>query len=214
MFKVCEPVFRTLHQEKDSSRVRSIKPGEDVKSMWDQLETNAHAFKYTPGNHNPQEMKAGIDETFVYTEADEIEDSILFPEEGTGEMKDNVFRANPSLLEMFEKKPNIDLRRFARDLDSDEELSEDDSLFEPDEGYEVGEAEDDDGDEAWETDSEEDMYSEDEDDYVYDFANDSDVDVAMQALEDRFRKQTIYTKGKHNHLQIQQKRRASCDPHC
>jgi hypothetical protein len=93
MFKVSAPIFETLTIERGTSRVRSIKPGEDVESMWDHYKANAHAFQYSPENKNPQkDMKEGMDQTFVYTEADEIEDSILFPEEGTGEMKDNVFR--------------------------------------------------------------------------------------------------------------------------
>ncbi|KAL5383648.1 hypothetical protein DPSP01_005754 [Paraphaeosphaeria sporulosa] len=191
MFKVCAPIFETITMEKETSRVRSIKPGEEVESMWDRIEANAHAFQYNPHQKTPQDLKIGIDQTFVYTEADEIEDSILFPEEGTGEMKDNVFRANPSLLEMFEKKPTIDLRRFARDLDSDEELSEKDCFGESDEDLE---AVDDDGDEAWETETDEED-NESEGDFTHSFANTADVETAMEALEDRFRSQTIYTKG-------------------
>ncbi|KAF9737169.1 hypothetical protein PMIN06_012378 [Paraphaeosphaeria minitans] len=190
MFKVCAPIFETITMEKETFRVRSIKPGEEVQSMWDLFQANAHAFQYNP-KKTSQGVKEGIDQTYVYTEADEIEDSILFPEEGTGEMKDNVFRANPSLLEMFEKKPTFDLRRFARDLDSDEELSENDSLGGSDEDLE---AVNDDGDEAWETETDEDD-TESEGDFSYSFANTGDVETAMEILEDRFRSQTIYTKG-------------------
>jgi hypothetical protein len=162
--------------------------------MWDHYKANAHAFQYSPENKNPQkDMKEGMDQTFVYTEADEIEDSILFPEEGTGEMKDNVFRANPSLLEIFEKKPTIDLRRFARDLDSDEDLSEDDTLDSGD-GSEDMHAVEDDGDEAWETDEDE-MDEESDGDLNYSFANTEDVEAAMDCLEDRFKTQTVYAKG-------------------
>jgi hypothetical protein len=193
MLKVCAPIFETITIEKETSRVRSIKPGEDVESMWDHHKANAHAFQYRPGNKNPQEVREGLDQTFFYTEADEIEDSILFPEEGTGEMKDNVFRANPSLLEMFEKKPAIDLRRFARDLDSDEELSEDDTLGSGDDSEDMNAVEDD-GDEAWETDEDE-MDKESDGDFDYSFANPEDVDAAMGILEDRFKSQTVYATG-------------------
>ncbi|KAJ4356406.1 uncharacterized protein N0V89_004439 [Didymosphaeria variabile] len=196
MFKICAPIFESITIEKDTSRVRSIKSGEEVETMWDFLRANAHAFQYNPGNENPQTMNEGIDQTFVYTEADEIEDSILFPEEGTGEMKDNVFRANPSLLEMFEKKPTIDLRRFARDLDSDEELSEDDTLG-SDDGSDV-DAVDDDGDEDWETDEDE-MDEDSDGDFDYSFANTGDVETAMEILEDQFRSKTIYARGDLSH---------------
>lgn len=191
MFKVCAPIFETITIEKETSRVRTIKRGEKVQSMWDHVQANARAFQFSSRNKSSQGLKEGFDQTFVYTEADEIEDSILFPEEGTGEMKDNVFRANHSLLEMFEKKPTIDLRRFARDLDSDEELSENDSLNDS----EDEEAVDDDGDEAWETETDEED-KESEGDFSYSFANTEDVETAMEILEDRFRSQTIYTKGK------------------
>jgi hypothetical protein len=61
----------------------------------------------------------------VYNEADALEDRILFPEEFLGEMKDNLFKENPSEIVNFERSgPNFDPRRFAYDLDTDEELSE------------------------------------------------------------------------------------------
>lgn len=64
----------------------------------------------------------------VYNEADALEDRILFPEEFLGEMKDNLFKENPSEIVNFERSgPNIDPRRFAYDLDTDEELSENES---------------------------------------------------------------------------------------
>ena len=64
----------------------------------------------------------------VYNEADALEDRILFPEEFLGEMKDNLFKENPSEIVNFERSgPNFDPRRFAYDLDTDEELSEDES---------------------------------------------------------------------------------------
>lgn len=192
MFKVCRPIFETVTIEKDTNRVRSIKPEEEVESMWTFLKANSKAFRYSPGTTDPQRTNEGIDPTFVYTEADEIEDSILFPEEGTGEMKDNLFRANPSILEMFEKKPTIDLRRFARDLDSDEELSENDSL-ESDDEFEGLEAVDDDDDEDWEDEDEDDEDS--EGDYEYDFANKAEVEDAMKVLENIFKYNTVYTRG-------------------
>ncbi|KAF1978912.1 hypothetical protein BU23DRAFT_595428 [Bimuria novae-zelandiae CBS 107.79] len=189
MFKICAPIFETITMEKDTHRVRSIKPGEDVESMWDFFKANAQAFQYRP--KNPQDMKKGLDPAFIYTEADAIEDAILFPEEGTGEMNDHVFRANPSTIEMFEKKPTANLRQFAQDLVSKKELSADDSLG-SDDDYEGLEAVEDDGDKDWEEEGTELEKGPDSND-EYEFANPEDVENVLQTLENRFRSMTINT---------------------
>jgi hypothetical protein len=57
---------------------------------------------------------------YGYTDADEIEDALLFPHEASGEMKDNLFGDNPSAMDDFENgffNPDA----FAEDLDTDEE---------------------------------------------------------------------------------------------
>lgn len=195
MFKVCAPILETITFVKDTKRMRSIDPGEEVESMWDMLKGNVNAIQYIPKDGNPREITGRVDPMFIYTEADEAEDAILFPEEKTGAMKDDLYRAKPSLLEKFEVDHTIDMRRFVRDLDSDEELSDNDSWRSHDDHQDAEDIDEEDDEEAWETD-EDDLENESDGEFDYSFANPEDVETALEVLEDHFKNKTIYTKGK------------------
>ena len=191
MFSVSAPIFKTITRDKDTDRVRSIRPGEDVETMWDNLDRSAAAWRWNPNEPGPDNVVEGIDESFVYTEADEIEDSILFPEEGSGEMKDNLFRANLSHMELFEKRPSLDMRRFVRDLDSDEELSDEDGYYSDDEPTDGDSITEEDDDEAnWDTESDE-MSEGSDDAYEFITAEKAEVDEAIEALSKHFKTTSI-----------------------
>lgn len=105
-------------------------------------------------------------------------------------MKDDVFRANPSRMEMFETGRTHDMRRFVRDLDSDEELSDDEDFLSDDEYTDDDSgAQDDDGDSNWDTESEETNEDSDED-YEY-TAEGPDVGKAIETLSKHFASTTI-----------------------
>ncbi|KAF1961597.1 hypothetical protein CC80DRAFT_462884 [Byssothecium circinans] len=194
MFSACAPIFKTITKDKRTERMRSIKPGEDVESLWDGLSTTAHAWRFRP--KNPQDMLEGIDDSFKYTDADELEDSILFPEEGSGEMKDNLFRAKPSVMEMFEHRPSLDMRRFVEDLDSEEELSDEDDELYDDEGSEYA-AQNNDKDPEWDTESE--MNEDSDGDHEFITQEEADlednIDGPIDVLRERFRRTTIANKS-------------------
>lgn len=59
-----------------------------------------------------------------YNEADALEDEILFPEEANGNQTDNLFRPDNSAMTRFEEGKIGDIRRWACDLDSDEDLAD------------------------------------------------------------------------------------------
>ena len=87
-------------------------------------------------------------DSYKYTEADELEDAILFPYEAVpGLLPNDLYHHVPSAMEMFETQP-IDIRKFAGDLDTDDEVESSQSS----EGTDLGEAELDD-DSNWEDDS-------------------------------------------------------------
>jgi len=163
MFGICAPIFKTVTIDVATYRVRVIKPNEEVETMWDIMQRTAKAWRFpADSDRDPDkdEIIEGMNPAFIYTEADELEDEILFEQSGYNEPSGNLFRANPSLLEKWERAPRIDMRRFVRDLDTDEELSEDESWFsdnmedeeelEDDLGLIDGEElEGDDGDSTW-----------------------------------------------------------------
>lgn len=127
--------------------------------MWDELDKTAQAYNWSPGSADHGEE--GFQASYAYTEADELEDALLFPHEASGEMADNLFRNDPSLLEIFEKE-SIDIRKIAADLDTDDdECGGSDEEFDSEEDHKPelgGEAleplEDDDEDSNWGTEDE------------------------------------------------------------
>lgn len=142
-FSTAGPILKTLTKDPKTERVRSIKPDEKVESIWDGLDKSAQAWSWSPEDGFSKE---GFEDSYKYTEADEIEDRILFPLEDTGLLPNDLYHHTPSAMEMFEKDP-LDIRRFAADLDTDDEP-------ETSEGEDLGEAEDD-GDSDWSTDASE-----------------------------------------------------------
>lgn len=125
-YRLASSILKTLTRDPVTARARTIKPDEKVESIWDIINDPRTAF--WGWNIDKEEMSLDAElKTCIYNEADALEDRILFPEEFTGEMKDNLFKEKPSEIVRFERgKPNFDPRRFAYDLDTDEELPESD----------------------------------------------------------------------------------------
>jgi hypothetical protein len=149
MFSATRHILETITRDPITERVRSITPGEDVTSLWDGLDKTARSYKWTP--NGSADMDEGFQESYAYTQADELEDALLFPLETNGEMADNLFRNDPSAMEIFEKE-TIDVRKFAADLDTDDESidSEEDLEQLAEQAHQA--LEDDDGDSDWEDD--------------------------------------------------------------
>jgi hypothetical protein len=161
MFSATRPILETITRDPKTDRVRSIKPEEDAVSMWDALDTTARSYDWSLEDRS--DMHEGFQDSYAYTEADELEDALLFPLEASGEMADNLFRHDPSAMEIFEKE-TIDVCKFAADLDTDDESlgSDDDSEYDLEYDSDLAEQaqatldalSDDDGDEDWEDDDE------------------------------------------------------------
>jgi hypothetical protein len=178
MFSTAAPILKTLTKDPETERVRSIDPDEHVESIWDGLDKNARAWSWSPQSGFDKE---GFDDSYKYTEADEVEDAILFPLENTGLLPNDLYHHTPNAMEMFEKEP-LDLRRFAADLDTDDEP-------ETSEGEYIGEA-DDDGDSDWSTD-----VSDEEGDFVMNSelcpGESEDADKAIYILSEQFQSITM-----------------------
>jgi hypothetical protein len=155
MFSATRHILETITRDPVTGRVRSIKPDEQVESMWDGLDKTARAYSVSDG----VEVGEGFEASYAYTEADEIEDALLFPLEATGQMSDNLFRNELSAMEVFEKE-TIDINRLADDLDTDESSIGSDGEYNSDqydsesEEKALAALEDDDGDSDWATDEE------------------------------------------------------------
>ena len=144
MFLPAREVLKTIHKDPKTGRCTTVTPENGLRSLWDVIcDGGAHATTF---HHDTKEAVEGMLESYKYTEADELEDAILFPDEGSKYEKDNLFREKLSMVDRFERKPMLDVRRFAADADTDDEFSDEGS----DESSE--EAKSDDGDDAWLTD--------------------------------------------------------------
>jgi hypothetical protein len=148
IYKVVEPVLRTLTMDPKTQRIRTIQPHEQVESISDNI--NGSNTKVAIWDETLQEVP-DLFEKLKYIEADALEDEILFPEEADEEFDDGLFRPDRSAMTRFEQGNIGDIRRFAYDLDSDEEpedsefdasdFSEDDPDIPPNEEEDSEEAE-------------------------------------------------------------------------
>ncbi|KAI0967045.1 hypothetical protein F4678DRAFT_465849 [Xylaria arbuscula] len=86
MYNHQEDFLRTLTRNNETMRVRSIKHGEQVKSLWDEVQSPDNIFALTDitnkkmttyqGNESPN-----MASHMFYNEADAAEDAVLFPDE-------------------------------------------------------------------------------------------------------------------------------------
>jgi hypothetical protein len=182
MFTATRHILQTLTRDPATERIRSIKPDEQINSMWDSLDDTAQAFTVSPSDG--VERGEGWDSSYAYTEADELEDELLFPLEATGEMTDNLFRNDPSAMEIFENE-TIDVDRFAADLDTDEEFGSDIEYDSEPDSEELAGLEDDDGDSEWATDEED---IEDEGGYYITQEEQEDIDGTVDELSEQMKR--------------------------
>ncbi|KAL6720831.1 hypothetical protein ACLMJK_002756 [Lecanora helva] len=162
------PILKTITHDRETFRTRDIKPGEDETSLWDVLQ-RGKPIVFDP-NHQPTQFRDGdgqateeLPKRLFYTEADKLEDALLFPEELAGAQK-ALYSGKNSDLESF-ADGGIAWDRFVQDLDTDEDTSESESsngVDEDDDGDEEVDGDDDDDgdDDQWEDESDGDKMSE------------------------------------------------------
>ncbi|KAH4012780.1 hypothetical protein HBI24_176200 [Parastagonospora nodorum] len=130
-FSATRQILQTVTRDPETEHVRSIKPGEEVESMWNGLGRTVEAI---------------------------LVDGLLFPQGADGEMVDNLFRNDPSAKKIFEQGGSIDIRKFANDLDMENEPMDDNEfeMYTDSEldGEQLAALEDDDGDSDWDIDDE------------------------------------------------------------
>ena len=117
-YTLATPILKTVTRDPNSHRVREIKPGEEVESLYDDIHHPGTQFVIFDDKRQPIDK---IPRNLFYTDADMLEDQVLFPEEtqGSGE-DDTVGAAFDSLVALEEHGP--DMERFFYDLDTDEDV--------------------------------------------------------------------------------------------
>jgi hypothetical protein len=113
MFSATRYVFQAITKDANTDRIRSIQPDENVMSMWDDLEKIAESYNWSPSGSE------GYLARHVHTEADVLEDTILFPKEASGEMANDLFSNHLSALDIFQSGGSLDARKIVKDFDTD-----------------------------------------------------------------------------------------------
>lgn len=118
-YNLAAPILRTLTRKEDSQRVREIRAGENVESIYDAIHDERGKFMMFDDDRKPLE---NMPKHIFYNEIDEIEDLILFPEENF-EQGIDIAKGETSLVHDLEKRPP----EFVYDLETDEETPDSDS---------------------------------------------------------------------------------------
>jgi hypothetical protein len=123
-YKLLAPILQTLTRDSDSLRVREIRANEDaVESIYDVIHHEETQFKLFNERREPIE---NIPKDLFYNEADAIEDKILFAEEEVGPSLGLLSGGEVNSLNKLESTIP-DMKRFVYDLDTDDELPDDEA---------------------------------------------------------------------------------------
>ena len=115
--------MKTLTRDRQTLRPRDIQPGEQVKSLYDDI--HGTGTRFVAFDENMQEFKPPPH--LFYNENDEAEDLILFPEEANDQRRVPLFGTDSmNAVQRFETLgPKLD--RLFFDLDTDDESIESES---------------------------------------------------------------------------------------
>ncbi|KAB2572944.1 hypothetical protein DBV05_g8399 [Lasiodiplodia theobromae] len=142
MYKPSEHILKTITRDKETQRTRDIRPGEEgkVQSIWDDINSDSNRVKFfTDDAESAEELSDDMPKEWRYSEADRLEDEILFPwehksanksqgmlkeSEDTGKNDEGeALLATQGRMHRFENF-GPSMKRFAYGLDTDDELSD------------------------------------------------------------------------------------------
>ena len=116
MWKPAASILKSLARDPETSRTRDAKEGEET--LWDLIQRSKSHFIDT----KTQTIAEDQHEDIFYSEADALEDCILFPVDN---QESALFKPNSNAIDkLLGKVPNM--MRFIQDLDTDEEASSSD----------------------------------------------------------------------------------------
>ncbi|KAH6692878.1 hypothetical protein BKA61DRAFT_637651 [Leptodontidium sp. MPI-SDFR-AT-0119] len=125
MYNLSAPVLKTLHTDKVTNRVRDIKPGEDVTSIYDDINNEKTQFFYGKIEddtglkvHRVYDKANVFPRNLFYNQADVLEDAVLFPEELIAGKLNPKDLGKISPLKVWEDE-GFSLRKFIEGWESD-----------------------------------------------------------------------------------------------
>ncbi|KAJ9616708.1 hypothetical protein H2200_000427 [Cladophialophora chaetospira] len=125
LFSLIAPILKTLTRDGDAWRTQDLQEGENAPTVWDEMMDDPRFEWRTPDGDVSKEIPKNL----VYTEADALEEEILFPGDMEGKKR---FKPIKNRLTEFESGRMIDsvMRHFvtARDI-SDKDSEESDTRY-------------------------------------------------------------------------------------
>ena len=125
-YNPAKPILSTLTRDRDSMRIRDIKPDEETSNLFDEVtdpSQTRHVFFDAVLASGYEVQEAEPPAKLFYDEIDEAEDRIPFPEEYQEDDAEIAVGDELKALAKLEYQ-GPDMRRFVHDLDTDEELPE------------------------------------------------------------------------------------------
>lgn len=162
LYSLAAPVLKTLCRDGVTKRVRDIKLGENVESIYDEIHGPDIKFYYgaidnafAPDAPALQRARKIFEEdnkfprNLFYNRTDELEDGILFPEERLAQGLDPLHIGKIKPLRVWEEE-GFSLRKFIEGWESDYTDDEDEEELDDDVELDQEDLVDDDGDEDFE----------------------------------------------------------------
>ena len=118
IYRPASHVLKTITREEKTHRVRDIKPGEVVESIWDQIADPRAKFLFIGSN---TELRPEAHHYLLYNESDALEDAVLFPEESQKAENAMIPHQSTQALHAFEHE-GPSMVKFIFDLDTDDEV--------------------------------------------------------------------------------------------
>jgi hypothetical protein len=113
MYAPSGSVLKTLCRNEETNRPRDIKQGEEIESIWDEVNHSGTTFFYSKDDDHRDQSEGNLalrrvynernkfPKKFFYEKADELEDAILFPEELAAKKADPLDVGNPGPIEKW-----------------------------------------------------------------------------------------------------------------
>lgn len=142
-YNVAAPILKTVTWDSGSRRVREVKTGEEVDSIYDVIHHPGTTFKLL---NQDRKVLESTPRYLLYNDVDALEDQYLFPEEANGPSDDVAvgIALKNRIVALDEQGP--DINRFIFDLDTDEEVPDQKSGSEGEDSFEDDEDDEEDGD--------------------------------------------------------------------
>lgn len=135
LYNLAAPIMKTLYKDKETHRVRDLKPG-DENCLYDEFLSPDTKFRYSKIPNAFSRNATGLEKAravyekdgtfprnYFYNDIDESEDAILFPEELEAKTLDpsDIGKIDP--LNQWEQ--SLTIRNFVQGYDPDDETSDD-----------------------------------------------------------------------------------------